>query len=133
MKASGTSSSEHSQDRLAGLEPLIFIAPEALFELLDRQEEAGERLVIEAPDGSQDLPDDAVLPVRMAAADSLEENDYTEVQQDGIILMVSAAVRPGPQRQINVELKKGWFRNKLNAYITGKQQVPGFMGTRDCN
>lgn len=120
---------------MKGLNPLVFFSPEALFELSDRQEQRGEIAIIEPKQAlkSGQTPEiGSPLRIYTAAPESQDADSYAEMQQDGITLLISNTIRPGPQQQINVELKRGWLKKKLIAYISGKQQVPGFMGTRDC-
>ncbi|MFW6348215.1 MAG: hypothetical protein ACOC2C_06360 [Cyclonatronaceae bacterium] len=134
--AASFGNSPSGKDRLSELKPLVFLSPEVLFELLDRQERGEDVVIIEpAAETPTEGPAEngTALNIRTAQAKDADDAAYTRMEQDGITLYISPSIRPTPQQQLNVELKRGWLRNKLTAYIAGKQQVPGFMGTRDCS
>lgn len=117
------------------LKPLVYIEPAVLFELAEKQV-GDELLVLEPPVRPQQEPAEFAngtrLNVSMKAAEGLESQHYYSLEQDGISLRISKVVHLSPGQQINLRLEKGWFKNKFEARIAEKQQVPGFMGTRDC-
>ena len=127
--------SSSGKGRLNELKPLVFLSPEVLFELLDRQERGEDIVLIEPTAGvptESPVENGTPLKIHTKRAENVEKAAYTRIEQDGITLFISPSIRPTSQQQLNVELKRGWLKNKLTAYIAGKQQVPGFMGTRDC-
>lgn len=134
-RSTSSGADEHGRDRLSGIKPLIFLSPEVLFELSDRQERAENRAIIEPVESLQKpttFEAGAELKMYTTAATSVESDAYIVLEQDGITLLISKYIKLTPQQQVNAELKRGWIKNKLFAYISEKQQVPGFMGTRDC-
>jgi hypothetical protein len=117
------------------LKPLVYIEPAVLFELADKQDE-DEVLVLELPAKPEqeavELANGTRLNVNLKAAESLDTQNYYSLAQDGISLCIAKVIHLSPLQQINLRLNKGWFKNKFEARIAEKQQVPGFMGTRDC-
>lgn len=117
------------------LKPLVYIEPAVLFELAEKQV-GDELLVLEPPVRPQQEPAefaiDTRLNVSMKAEEKLDPQHYYALEQDGISLRISKVIHLSPGQQINLRLAKGWFKNKIEARIAEKQQVPGFMGTRDC-
>lgn len=117
------------------LKPLVYIEPAVLFEIADKHED-DEVLVLELPAEPEqepvELANDTKLKINLKAAESLDTQQYYSLDQDGISLRIAKVIHLSPEQQINLRLNKGWFKNKFEARIAAKQQVPGFMGTRDC-
>ncbi len=109
--------SDHSKQHL------IFIEPKALMEMLDTTDAVWLK---ESRSGSGELG------LSMMKTGDSQPPDTTEIQQDGITIYIDNSIETGDDQQINISLKPGWIRNKIQAVLTKKQKVPGFMGIRKC-
>ncbi len=101
---------------------LVFIHPKALMHILDRS----EALYVRAAGKGREL--EAVL---MNSGKNKPENSV-DMLQDGLQLFVDKEIDLKENEQIDIRLKKKWFKDSVAAEIVEKQQVPGFMGVRDC-